>query len=287
MYAYNFAIDVYGNGVFNETHRMWIESMSRNCETNIFRASKNDLKLLRMPYLAETISDLIGKFEGMYHGTKFGAHYASNDAINYVIEPAHLTREQFLDVCFMTETRRMLRGHKQVFIPLFDYINNAERQESRHLDYFDNGTHVGFVAVQPIRSGTEMRWDYASRRVAPDFIFLTWQYVTEATDVLFEEDQRHLHEIEAEDSSSGSRYEKISRSLAYIDSVLVDLSVSDEEGGQPTGANLTDLQALFVSLRLHRKRILTEQRKRLRRMFMFEKMWSLGRLVTRRGSNQP
>eukprot|EP00889_Picochlorum_renovo_P005494 jgi/Picre1/32524/NNA_007870.t1 len=188
IYAYNFAIDVFGSSAFNMTHKAWFESMQRNCRENIYRASESDLNLLEMPKLKQKFVQTTQSLKEMFEGTKF-AGYASNDALNFVLEPMQISFEQFLDIAYMVQTRRMKLGSKQAMIPIFDFINNAETEQKANARFFNNQSHVGFLATKDIPDGTEIRWNYrGNQRTAPDEIFFIWQYITDEVDVLFAED---------------------------------------------------------------------------------------------------
>ncbi|MCP3675852.1 MAG: SET domain-containing protein-lysine N-methyltransferase, partial [Gammaproteobacteria bacterium] len=173
---------------------LWFESMQRNCKTNILGATNDELELLEMPSLVAEIRKITRELEAAYDGTEFGTGYNSNDALNHVIEPEHVSMDQFLDLGFMVRTRRMLLDNKNVMMPLFDMFNNAESDDAASVQFFYNATHVGFRAKRRIWSGDELRWNYImGQRASPDTIFLTWQYVTARTDVLFAEDEQNLN----------------------------------------------------------------------------------------------
>lgn len=141
--AYNFAIDVFGSGIFNTTHQKWYESMQRSCRFgNIYRATEEHFSLLEMPEIANKIRDKIRKLTDIFEGTKYGQ---SNDALNYVIDPVQISLQQFLDVAYIVQTRCVQIGSKQALIPLFDYVNNAESIETADLEFFQSSTHVGFI----------------------------------------------------------------------------------------------------------------------------------------------
>lgn len=260
---------MFGNSLFNETHRLWFESMQRNCKTNILRATNDELELLEMPSLMAEIRKITGELEAAYDGTEFGTGYNSNDALNHVIEPEHVSLDQFLDLGFMVRTRRMLLDNKRVMMPLFDMINNAESDDAASVQFFYNATHLGFLAKRRIWSGDELRWNYMEgQRASPDTIFLTWQYVTARTDVLFAEDEQKLTSLF--ESLSGA--DLFSNAIDYIDDVLRGFSTTAAEDQQLLrGGDLSDAGRLMVSLRLHRKRILGGLRSRYARRLVAEK----------------
>jgi hypothetical protein len=263
------AIDVFGNSLFNETHRWWFESMQRNSRTNLLRATDGELALLETPSLIEAFQNITKALKAAYDGTTFGAEYNSNDALNFVIEPAHVTLGQFLDVGFMVRTRRMALDNKNVMMPLFDMINNAESDDAASVQFFYNATHVGFRAKKHIWPGDELRWNYMEgQRASPDTIFLIWQYVTARTDVLFAEDEQNLNILFG--SLSGA--DLFSNAIDYIDGVLRGFSTTAAEDQQLLwGGDLSDAGRLMVSLRLHRKRILGGLRSRYARRLVAEK----------------
>lgn len=274
VFAYNFAIDVFGNTVFNTTHKGWFDSMSRNCRGNIFLASKNDLRMLEMPRLEHEIVKKIKKLEAVYYGNKY-ENFQSNDALNYVIEPRVLSFEQFADIAYMSETRRMQLENKEALIPLFDYVNNAESSKRADLQFFNNGSHVGFAAIKHIKRGSEMRWSYKGAiSITPDQIFSTWQYITEETSVLFQDDEDAFLRIFS--NTNLSEVEKIRSFIAYIDGVLAQYSTSVREDEKLLlGGKLSSVQHALVGLRMHRKRILREKRTRMKQLELFNVAFSI------------
>ncbi|KAI8100288.1 hypothetical protein M9435_006772 [Picochlorum sp. BPE23] len=265
--AYNFAVDVYGDGAFNATHKLWFESMQRNCIANIYKATYDELSLLEMPELIKNIKKKVDSLREI-HG-----------ALDGVIRP-HVTWEQFLDIRYMVETRRMKIQSKQGIIPLFDYVNNAETLERADLLFFANGTHVGFAARTHLLNGTEMRWNYKGEfQAAPDTIFINWQYVTENTSVLFSVDEQEVFKL------SGTHTEMRLSYIRYIDGILGSFSTSySEDRKDLRNTDPSSLSSLFIQLRMLRKKILMAKRAELKRVLVLSRLISFSeRMISIRG----
>lgn len=274
IYAYNFAIDVFGSSAFNMTHKAWFESMQRNCRENIYRASESDLNLLEMPKLKQKFVQTTQSLKEMFEGTKF-AGYASNDALNFVLEPRQISFEQFLDIAYMVQTRRMQLGSKQAMIPIFDFINNAETEQKANARFFNNQSHVGFLATKDIPNGTEIRWNYrGNQRTNPDEIFFIWQYITDEVDVLFAEDEAAF--VEILNANASSSFEKLGRLVEYIDSTLDSIkSTTTMDSIFMKKKLLSDLQNKLIKVHVQRKHILRRQKRLLQRKIAFRRLLNL------------
>jgi hypothetical protein len=150
----------------------------------------------------------------------------------------------------------MRLGNKQALIPLFDYANNAESLEKANIEFFRNGSHVGFAALKHIKRGTEMRWNYkVVDRASPDQIFSTWQYVTKEQDILFRDDEHEF--IRIFQDSHQTEADKIKAFVSFIEHTLKEYSTTLSQDKILAAAhNVSTIKQAMIRLRMLRKQIL-------------------------------